>query len=134
MGVLSLAAILGGSCLGIVAMLVVLAPILRRGKSPAPALPETPLPQAAFPETSHALRCLRCGSGELAHVPRLALTSESPPAEGPLSLREPPRTIRLELVACTQCGHAEWFADSPRALEAFLPDAAALPPRRPYRD
>src|SRR5262245_14437839 len=133
MGVLSLAAILGGSCLGIVAMLVILAPVLRR-KSPTPALPETPVIHASFPEASRALRCLRCGSGELAHVPRLALVSESPPAEGPLSLREPPRPIRLELVACTQCGHAEWFADSPRALEAFLPEAAALPPRRPYRD
>jgi hypothetical protein len=126
-----LAAILGGSCLGIVAMLIVFAPLLRRHPS---SPPEQRIEPAAFPEPSRALRCLRCGSPDLAHVPRLALLSESPPADGPLSLREPPRTVRLELVACTQCGHAEWFADSPRTLDAFRPDAAALPPRRPYRD
>jgi hypothetical protein len=134
MGALSLAAILASCSLGIVALLVVLAPVLRRDKTATPLLPEEPIAQAAFPESSRALRCLRCGSGDLAHVPRIALVSESPPAEGPLSLREPPRPVRLELVACTQCGHAEWFADSPRALEPFTGDAPALPPRRPYRD
>ena len=133
MGVLSLAAILGGSSLGIVALLVVLAPILRRDRTAAAPLPESPVAAASFPESSRALRCPRCGSADLVHVPRVALVSESPPAEGPLGPREPPRSLRLEMIACTQCGHAEWFADSPRALEPFR-GAAALPPRRPYRD
>ena len=134
MGALSLAAILASCSIGIVALLVVLAPVLRRGKTTPVPLPEQPVAPVAFPEASHNLRCLRCGSGELAHVPRIALTSESPPAEGPLSLREPARAVQLELVACTQCGHAEWFAATPRTLEPFTGDAPALPARRPYRD
>jgi hypothetical protein len=129
----SLAAILGGSCIGIVGTLLLLAPVLRR-HPPAPTSSPVPAPTlTGFDEPSRPARCDRCGADDLVHVPRLAVQSEPlPEVAGPLALRPAPSPVELELLVCPRCGRAEWFAASPRALEPFRA-RAKLPARAPYR-
>ncbi len=128
----SLAAILGGTCLGIVVTVIALAPILRRHGKPPVALPEPPRMQG-FLEPARPVRCTRCGGSELVHVPRLVLASAAaPPIGGPLAMHEASRPVELEMLACAGCGHAEWFAVSPRTLEPFRSRANGES-RLPYR-
>ena len=128
----SLAAILGGTCLGIVVTVIALALLLRR-QHPAAAPEPVRVELADWRHPDRPARCARCGSAELVHVPNLALASENaagPP--GPLALRPVARAVALELLACGACGYAEWFAASPRALEAFR-RGAGVTRALPYR-
>ncbi|HJZ84692.1 MAG TPA: hypothetical protein VKN99_05945 [Polyangia bacterium] len=129
----SLAAILGGTCLGIVVTVIALAPILRRHAKAPEALPE-PTRIQGFLEPSRPVRCARCGGSELVHVPRLVLASAGapPPMSGPLAVHEASRPVELEMLVCAGCGHAEWFAVSPRTLEPFRSRANGES-RLPYR-
>jgi hypothetical protein len=127
----SLAAILGGSCLGIVLTVLALAPVLRR-RSKAPELPSEPSEALAWAEPGRPGRCARCGSTELVFVPGLSLLARERSADtGPLA-HTPTRPLQLEVLACAGCGRAEWFVDSPQALAPFR-GRPALGARPPYR-
>jgi hypothetical protein len=102
---------------GVVVMAVVVPTVHRwaGGFGPKAARPELP----GWSDPTRPARCAACGGTELVPVRGVQVSRAS---------RSP---LELELLVCAACGRAEWFAATPRVLEAR--EKPALPPK-PYRD
>ena len=116
---------------GVVAMAVVVPVVHRWTRAPQRTAPEL----TAWADPTRPVKCLRCGGGELVHVRGVQVTAEIPGSDASHRLPMGParQPMDLEMLVCSGCGRAEWFAATPRVLERH--QKAALPePQKPYRD
>jgi len=102
---------------GVVVMAVVVPTVHRwaGGFGPRPARPELP----EWRDPTRPARCASCGGADLVPVRDVHISRENRPP------------LELELLVCASCGRTEWFAATPRMLEAR--EKPALP-AKPYRD
>jgi hypothetical protein len=127
----SFATIIVGVSVGVVFMASI-APIVHRtlkagqSQTPRPALPE-------WTDSSRPAACLRCGTNELAHVSSVQVMSRQAPTQSLHLAGAAARPLELELLVCTGCGHTEWFAASPTALEPFRSRKTTEGGQAPYR-
>jgi hypothetical protein len=102
-----------------VVVVAVVVPTVHRwagGFSPRPARPELP----GWRDQTRPARCPACGGADLVPVRGVQVSREN---------RSP---LELELLVCATCGRTEWFAATPRMLEAREKPPAL--PAKPYRD